>query len=81
MGKLFKLADITALYQHCNYYYYYTEQSKQIFFLKRIPLRSPLTTRYFYYYSTQHFTLSNTAKVFSYHCYAEIAHSAQWVSQ
>lgn len=28
MDKLFKLADVTALYQHCSYYY--TEQSKQI---------------------------------------------------
>lgn len=38
MDKLFKLADVTALYHHCNYYYY-TEQSKQIFFPEKDTLK------------------------------------------
>lgn len=37
MDKLFKLADVTALYHHCNYYY--TEQSKQIFFPEKDTLK------------------------------------------
>lgn len=37
MDKLFKLADVTALYQHYNYYY--TEQSKEISFSKKDTLK------------------------------------------